>query len=123
MKNGLPDRRVRGTIGGDKLDAFGPTRANTAALEMIRLFINSMVSEKAHMMTLDIRNFYLGTPMEEPVFMSINFDSIPQDIVDKYNLRELVENGKVVMEISSTIYGLKEAGKLSHTGPSHCAPC
>ena len=40
MKNGVPDRRVRGTIGGDKLDAFGPTRANTAALEMIRLFIN-----------------------------------------------------------------------------------
>jgi len=81
MKNGVLEHRIRGTIGGDKLDAFGPTRANTAALEMIRLFINSMVSEKAHMMTLDIRNFYLGTPMEEPVFMSINFDSIPQDIV------------------------------------------
>ena len=113
MKNGLPDRRVRGTIGGDKLDAFGPTRANTAALEMIRLFINSMVSERAQMMTLDIRNFYLGTPMEEPVYMFINIDTIPQTIIDKYKLREIVENGKVVMEVSSTIYGLKEAGKLS----------
>jgi hypothetical protein len=56
-----------------------------------------MVSERAHMMTLDIRNFYLGTPMEEPVYMSINFDSISQDKVDKYNLRELVENGKLFM--------------------------
>jgi len=113
MKNGLPDRRVRGTIGGDKLDAFGPTRANTAALEMIRLFINSMVSERAQMMTLDIRNFYLGTPMEEPVYMFINIDTIPQSIIDKYKLRDIVENGKVVMEVSTTIYGLKEAGKLS----------
>jgi hypothetical protein len=65
------------------------------------------------MMTLDIRNFYLGTPMEEPVYMFINVDSIPHDIFDKYQLRDIAENGKVVMEVSSTIYGLKEAGKLS----------
>ena len=65
---------------GDKLDTFGSTRANTAALEMIRLFINSMVSERAQMMTLDIRNFYLGTPMSEPVYMFINVDSIPKTL-------------------------------------------
>ena len=69
-----------------------------------------MVSERAHMMTLDIRNFYLGTPMEEPVYMFINIDTIPQSIIDKYNLRNIVENGKVVMEVSSTLYSLKEAG-------------
>ena len=61
------------------------------------------------MMTLDIRNFYLGTPMEEPVYIFINIDTIPKSIVDKYKLRDIVENGKVVMEVSSTIYGLKEA--------------
>ena len=51
--------------------------------------------------------------MSEPVYMFINIDTIPQTIIDKYNLRDIVENGKVVMEVSSTIYGLKEAGKLS----------
>ena len=95
------------------MDAFGPTRANTAALETIRLFINSMVSERAQMMTLDIRNFYLGTPMSELVYMFNNIDTIPQNIIEKYKLRDTVENGKVVMEVSSKIYGLKEAGKLS----------
>ena len=86
-----------------------------ALVEVIRLFINSMVSERVHMMTLDIRNFYLGTPMEEPVFMSKNVDSIPQSTVDKYNLRELVANGKVVMEVSSTIYGLKKRASYRRT--------
>ena len=113
MKNGVLEYRVRGVIGGDKLDQTGPTRANTAALEMIRLFINSMVSEGAQMMVLDIRAFYLGTPLEEPVYMAMNIDTIPTHIIEKYNLLDLVENGKVVMEVSSTIYGLKEAGKLS----------
>jgi len=47
------------------------------------------------------------------VYMFINIDTIPESIIDKYKLRDIVENGKVVMEVSSTIYGLKEAGKLS----------
>ena len=64
---------------------------------MIRLFINSMVSERAQMMTLDIRNFYLGTPMTEPVYMFI----IPQTFIDKYNLRDIVENGMFIHYIWS----------------------
>ena len=52
--------------------------------------------------------------MSEPVYMFINIDTIPQSIIiEKYKLRDIVENGKVVMEVSFTIYGLKEAGKLS----------
>ena len=60
-KNGEQVMRVRMTIGGDQLPYSGPTAAQTAALEVIRLLLNALVSEGANLMTLDVKDFYLGT--------------------------------------------------------------
>ncbi len=65
MKEGKLVKRVRGTIGGDQLPYTGPTAAQTAALEVIRILLNCTVSGVAHLMTLDIKDFYLGAPLEE----------------------------------------------------------
>ena len=70
MIDGKLVKRVRGTIGGDKLPYAGPSSAQTAALETVRILLNAIVSEGAEMMTLDIKDFYLGTPMDQPEFMS-----------------------------------------------------
>ena len=35
----------------------------------IKLFLYATVSEDADWMTLDIKDFYLGTPMDEPEYM------------------------------------------------------
>ena len=37
-------------------------------------------------MTIDIKNFYLGTPMDIYEYMKIRFDTIPEEIKKKYNL-------------------------------------
>ena len=64
-------------------------------------------------MCADIKDYYLGTKMVEPEFMSISLKHIPLDIQTKYGLQQLAQNGSVVMKIGSTIYGLKSAGRLS----------
>jgi hypothetical protein len=73
MKNGVPVKRVRLVIGGDQLIYTGPTAAQTAALEDIRLELNAAVSENAYLMTADIQDYYLGTPLpeDEKEFMRI----------------------------------------------------
>ena len=43
-------------------------------------------------MTLDISNFYLGTPMTRPEYMRLPLKLIPQEIVDKYKLNEISDN-------------------------------
>ncbi len=53
-----PVMRVRMTIGGDQLPYAGPTAAQTAALEVIRLLLNALVSEGANLMTLDIKDLH-----------------------------------------------------------------
>jgi hypothetical protein len=43
-------------------------------------------------MCLDVKNFYLGTPMESFEYMSITIKLIPQEIIDQYNLLPLVSD-------------------------------
>ena len=80
MKDGKLVKRVRGTIGGDQLPYSGPTAAQTAALEVIRILLNCTVSEGANLMTLDIKDFYLGTPLDDPEFMRIPLKFIPLEL-------------------------------------------
>ena len=43
MKDGNLVKRVRGTVGGDKLPYAGPSSAQTAALETVRILLNAIV--------------------------------------------------------------------------------
>ena len=65
------------------------------------------------MMCIDIKDYYLGTPLAKPEYMSISLKHIPLDIQNKYNLQELAHNGSVVMCLGTIVYGLKSAGRLS----------
>ena len=106
-------RRVRGTIGGDKVYYPGVTAAYVAHLETIRLQLNAAASEDAFICTADIKDFYLGTPLDRPEYMRISLKHIPSDIQERYNIASMVHNGYVLMEISKGIYGLPQAGKLA----------
>jgi hypothetical protein len=66
------------------------------------------------MMTTDLKDFYLGTPMERFEYMRIPIHMIPDEIMDQYNLHDLVENGYVYVEIRKGMYGLPQAGKLAN---------
>jgi len=106
-------RRVRGTAGGDQVEYPGVTAAYTAHLETIRVLLNSIVSEHASILTADIKDFYLGTPLDRKEYMRINLKHIPLDVQQKYNIADMVHNDHILMEISKGIYGLPQAGKLA----------
>ena len=76
---------------------------------------NSILSTPgAKYFTLDISNFYLGTPMDRPEYMIIPFKIIPQEIIDKYKLNDIEEKGWVYIKIVKGLYGLPQAGKIAH---------
>ena len=64
-QDGTIQRRIRGTIGGDKIHHPGVTAAFVAHLETIRLQINTAVSEDAELCTADIINFILARHLIE----------------------------------------------------------
>ena len=65
-------------------------------------------------MTLDLANFYLMTPMKYFEYMRIKLSDILTEIINEYNLHQLVHNGWVCIEIRRGAYGLPQAGTLAH---------
>jgi len=106
--------RIRGTIGGDKIDYPGLVTANTADLKTIKLLINSTISSKdAKFMTLDIKDFYLGTILPRKEYMRISAKQISAKYVEEHNLEGKCVEGYYYVEISKGIYGLPQAGQLA----------
>ena len=47
-------------------------------------------------------------------YMKIKFNSIPTEIINKYNLKELEHNEYIYLEVQKRMYGLKQAGVLAN---------
>jgi hypothetical protein len=114
IKDGQLQHRVRGTIGGNQVNYLGDKSAHTASMQLIKIMCNAVVSDKnAKFMTADIKDFYLGTPLPEPEYMRINLEHIPENVIQKYDMRRYSYNDAVVVEVNKGIYGLPQAGKLA----------
>ena len=108
-------RRVRWTVGGDQLDYPGDVSTKTSDMVTAKILFNSVLSTKgARFMGVDLKDFYLNSNMDRAEYMRIPIKMIPQRIIDLYNLQPLVHNGYIYSEISKTMYGLSQAGKLSN---------
>jgi hypothetical protein len=107
--------RVRLTLGGDILDYSGDVATSTADITTFKILINSTLSTKdAVMMMMDIKNYYLGTPLPRFEYMKMLLSRFPKEIIQKYNLNDLAIDGWVYIEIRKGMYGLKEAGLLDN---------
>jgi hypothetical protein len=107
--------RTRLTVGGDKIEYPGDKSTRTAGLTTAKILINSVISTLgAKFLVIDIKNFYLNTPLGRFEYMVINLSSLPQETIDKYDLIELAQDGKVYTEIQKCMYGLPQAGILAN---------
>jgi hypothetical protein len=79
------------TVGGDQIDYPGDKSARTAGLTTPKTLINSVISTLgAKFLVIDIKT------------------------IDKYDLIELAQDGKVYIEIQKGMYGLPQAGILTN---------
>jgi hypothetical protein len=75
------------------------------------------------MTMMDIKNYYLGTPLPWFEYMKMLLSRFPEEIIQKYNLNALAVNGWVYIEIRKGMYGLKQAGLLANQLlQTHLAP-
>ena len=65
-------------------------------------------------MCFDIKNFYLGTPLDRPKYARIQLKDIPQEFIAEYNLTTYARDGWVYFRVCKGVYGLPQAGKLSN---------
>ena len=113
--NKTEPKRIRFTVGGDRIIYDGDVATPTADLTTIKLLLNSTLSTAdAKFMTIDIKDFYLNTPMENYEYMRIPVRHIPDIIMTQYQLAPLIHNDHIMVEIQKGMYGLPQAGLLAN---------
>ena len=82
---------------------------------MSKILWNSVLSTAdARYATLDIANFYLGTPLDRYEYMKMPLSIFPQHIKEQYDLDNKAYQGHVWLEIRNAIYDMPQAGILAN---------
>ena len=107
--------RTRLTMGGDRINYPGDVGTPTADMTLVKIFFNSVISTKgAKCVMLDIKDFYLNTPMARYEYMRLKLTDIPEEIIVEYKLRDIATpDGYVYIEVRKGMYGLPQAGIIA----------
>jgi hypothetical protein len=107
--------RTRLVAGGNRVNYPGDAGTPTADLLTIKLLLNSIISTSgAKFMTMDIKDFYLNTPMARYEYMRLKLADMPEDVIAHYNLNAIVTpDGYIYCEIQKGMYGLPQAGIIA----------
>ena len=89
-------------MGGNHINSPGDCGTPTADLLTVKLLLNSIVSTMgAKFMTINIKDFYLMTPMDRPEYFRIKLELFPQEIIKQYGLDSKAdEKGYVFCEVN-----------------------
>jgi hypothetical protein len=85
--------RTRITIGRNNIAYPGDVGTPTGSIELVKLLVNSVLSQRnTRLATMDLKNFYLNTPLDQPEYVRIKLADIPQEFIDKYKLNKIARN-------------------------------
>ena len=108
--------RVRGTGGGDKVVyQFGNT-SQVADTMAFKILMNALVSEDSHLITSDLKDFFLTAKLPEKVYLKILWSQLPQQTIDAYKLQPNTDSNGVKYiygELHQALYGLPQANALA----------
>jgi hypothetical protein len=112
--NKMETHRTRLTAGGDRINYPYDCRTPTADMTLFKILVNSIILTKgARCIMMDIKDFYLCTPMKRYKYMRFKITDIPDELIQEYNLVKLVSpDGYVYCEIRKDMYGLPQAGLI-----------
>jgi hypothetical protein len=115
--NRLRKRRVRWTIGGDKINVEYDVGTNTAALPTVNALFHSIVSTHSHLATIDIVDYYLGATLPSPESVRIDVSSISLPTLTQLDLLPFLRHSNnkpfIFCDVLKTVPGLPQSGLLS----------
>ncbi len=103
--------QTRLVAGGDRVHYPFDAGTPTANLLTLKLLINSMIpTPRARFFMIDIKNFYLCTPMMRNESMQLKLSDMPDNVIAHYHLLNIATpNGYVYCKIHQGMYGLPQA--------------
>jgi hypothetical protein len=108
--------QTRLVAGGGRVYYPFDAGTSTADLLTVKLLINSVISTPgARFFTMDLKNFYLCTPMARYEYMQLKLSDMPNNIIAHYHLCNIATPDRYIYcEICQGMYGLPQAGIIAH---------
>jgi hypothetical protein len=104
--------RIRGIADDDRINYDEPTKTNTAALSAVKNLLQSVVSDNADWMTLDIKDFYLMTTLPRPEYIRIPLKFLAPKILTQHSLQQFLHYNSILFKVTKSMYGLPHAVKI-----------
>jgi hypothetical protein len=103
------------TMNGNLINYPGDCGTPTADLLTVKLLFNSVISTpNAKFMTLDLKDFYLMTPMKCYKYFQMKLELFPQNIINLYDLQNKADhNENAHCKVCRGMYGLPQAGIIA----------
>jgi hypothetical protein len=102
--NKTEKERTRLTAGGDRINYPEDVGTPTADMLVFKVLINSMVStEGAKCLMIDIKDFYLNTPMKCYEYMRLKMQDIPDEIIKEYKLDQKTSQEPQILLANLTV--------------------
>ncbi len=102
------------TIGSNCICFPSNVETNTLSLELVKLLLNSVLScPGTRFSSIDLKSFYLDTPMLDPEYFCIKIADITAEFIEEYNLQGCDCDGWVYFKIFQGCYGLPQARILA----------
>jgi hypothetical protein len=80
-------------MGGNLLHYPGDCGTPTVDMITVKLHLDSVISTKnACYCTIDLKDFYLNTLLDQPEYMHMKISNLPPNFVKAYNLVNLATN-------------------------------
>jgi hypothetical protein len=103
------------TIGSNNIAYPRDDGTPPGSIELVKILINSVLSQhNTWLATMDLKDFYLNTPLDWPEYVCINFTNIPTEFIAKDKLKGFVCNCWVYFKMRCSLYGLPQAGILAN---------
>ena len=110
--------RIRIIVGEDRLVYYDDAASPATNILETKIMINSTISNArrgARFITLDIKDYFLATPIRDPEYMRVRLKYIPEDIRKKYHIMDIVtKDNWVFIKIQKGMPGLKQAAILAY---------
>jgi hypothetical protein len=97
------------TIGDNLIYYPGITSTPGSEITTVKLLVNSTISTPdTCFMCCDAKDFYLNTTMKRKEYKWVLASLLPDIVIKVYALKNLIDNGRVLFEISKGMYGLPQ---------------
>ena len=107
--------QTRLTLGRDRIHYPGIWGTPTAHLLTVKIILNSIISPLgAKFMTMDVKKFYLSTPMTQYKYLWLCMSNIPEDVIQHYQLQQkATDDSYIHVEIRKGMYHFPQSRCLA----------